>query len=309
MTQSHTTGVGATEADAMPEKPKKSTKDKQLADLVKLRAIAMRLTGHLKAMMPDPTDVGKGAADSPAPPLPPEFDRLLGDRGSIIDSFETLVRVVIRPSLVNPHKTSSPPRKNSTKTSSTGESTMSSIALLHADERPTVLKRMLPSKESKKSFLFRWKYRARTEQRPPRDTDWIVWLLLAGRGFGKTRTGAETVLAEVKAKRARRIALVAPTAADAREVMVEGESGILAVATPEYRPIYESSRGRLVWKNGAIASCYSADEPQRLRGPQHDFAWFRIRLKPRQRGEDGAADAANGGIGDREDGAKERLRA
>jgi phage terminase large subunit-like protein len=71
----------------------------------------------------------------------------------------------------------------------------------------------------------------------------------------------------------RRIALVAPTAADARDVRVEGESGILAVSPAGKRPTYEPSKRRLTWPNGAIATTYSADEPERLRGPQHDCAW------------------------------------
>ena len=97
--------------------------------------------------------------------------------------------------------------------------------------------------------------------------------MLAGRGFGKTRTGAELVRARVAAHTARRIALVAPTAADARDVMVEGESGLLAIAPPWDRPLYEPSKRRLTWPNGAVATTFSADEPERLRGPQHDFAW------------------------------------
>ena len=95
---------------------------------------------------------------------------------------------------------------------------------------------------------------------------------MAGRGFGKTRCGAEWVRAEVKAGR-RRIALVGPTAADARNVMVEGESGILAILPAPERPLYEPSKRRLTWPNGAVATTYSADEPERLRGPQHDAAW------------------------------------
>ena len=95
---------------------------------------------------------------------------------------------------------------------------------------------------------------------------------MAGRGFGKTRCGAEWVRAEVKAGR-RRIALVAPTAADARDVMVEGESGILAISPDHERPLYEPSKRRLTWRNGAVATTFSADEPERLRGPQHDAAW------------------------------------
>ena len=106
-------------------------------------------------------------------------------------------------------------------------------------------------------------------QLPPQG-NWRVWLLLAGRGFGKTRTGAELMRARVAAWTARRLALVAPTAADARNVMVEGESGILAISPPWDRPRYEPSKRRLTWPNGAIATLYSADEPERLRGPQHD---------------------------------------
>lgn len=117
-----------------------------------------------------------------------------------------------------------------------------------------------------------WRRWARPNQLPPRG-DWTTWMLLAGRGFGKTRTGAEFVRAEVEAGRAGRVALVAPTAADARDVMVEGESGILAICPPRNRPKYEPSKRRVTWDNGAIATLYSADEPERLRGPQHDLAW------------------------------------
>jgi phage terminase large subunit-like protein len=116
-----------------------------------------------------------------------------------------------------------------------------------------------------------WLFGAREEQRPP-EGNWRVWLYLAGRGSGKTRSGAEWVRAQVALGR-RRIALVAPTAADARDVIVEGESGILAVSPAVNRPIYEPSKRRLTWPNGAIATTYSADEPERLRGPQHDCAW------------------------------------
>jgi phage terminase large subunit-like protein len=72
---------------------------------------------------------------------------------------------------------------------------------------------------------------------------------------------------------ARRIALIGPTAADVRDVMVEGDSGILAISAPRDRPIYEPSKRRLTWPTGAVATLFSADEPERLRGPQHDFAW------------------------------------
>src|SRR3984893_3855185 len=107
------------------------------------------------------------------------------------------------------------------------------------------------------AFEYDWRYRARPEQLPPGGS-WRVWLLLAGRGFGKTRCGAEWVRAEVKAGR-RRIALVGPTAADARNVMVEGESGILAISPGPERPLYEPSTRRLTWTNGAAATTYPAD--------------------------------------------------
>jgi len=112
---------------------------------------------------------------------------------------------------------------------------------------------------------------ARAEQTAPAG-DWSTWLYMAGRGAGKTRAGAEWVQEQIDSG-CRRIALVGATAADVRDVMVEGESGILATARPGMRPTYEPSRRRLTWPNGAIATTYSAEEPERLRGPQHDAAW------------------------------------
>lgn len=123
-----------------------------------------------------------------------------------------------------------------------------------------------------RALLYDWPFWARPNQLPP-EGDWRVWLLLAGRGFGKTRTGAELMRARVMARTARRMAFVAPTAGDARNVMVEGESGVLAISPPWDRPRYEPSKRRVTWANGAIATLYSADEPERLRGPQHDTAW------------------------------------
>lgn len=115
----------------------------------------------------------------------------------------------------------------------------------------------------------------------PPDGDWQTWLILAGRGFGKTRTGAEWVREQVKAG-AKRIHMIAPTAADARDTMVEGESGLLSVcwagdkthaAETLGRPSYEPSKRRLTWENGAIATLFSAEEPERLRGPQAEVLW------------------------------------
>src|SRR5215831_17931289 len=99
-----------------------------------------------------------------------------------------------------------------------------------------------------------WPAVARPNQRPPPGDWWQIWLLLAGRGFGKTRSLAEWVCEQAAFGQASRIALVAATAADARDVLVEGESGILAVAPSWFRPIYEPSKRRLTWPNGAIAT-------------------------------------------------------
>ncbi len=134
------------------------------------------------------------------------------------------------------------------------------------------------SPEAKAKLQYDWRFWARPNQIAP-EGDWATWLILAGRGFGKTRTGAETIREWVcgptplSAGRCSRIALVAETAADARDVMVEGESGIMAVSPPDFRPTYQPSLRRLTWPNGAIATLYNATEPDQLRGPQHDGAW------------------------------------
>lgn len=118
---------------------------------------------------------------------------------------------------------------------------------------------------------WRWNH-ARADQRPPQDKDWLVWLLLSGRGAGKTRAGTEWT--HRMAKKVPRIALVGATGADVRDVILEGEAGILTLAAPGERPTYEPSKRRLTWPNGAIASLYSAEEPDRLRGPEHFAAWL-----------------------------------
>ena len=113
---------------------------------------------------------------------------------------------------------------------------------------------------------------ARPEQLPPNSDWWTVWLYLAGRGAGKTRSGAEAVREWVESGQCGRVGLIAPTAADVRDVLVEGESGLLAVSRTN-RPSYEPSKRRLTFFNGAIATLYSAEEADRLRGPQHDALW------------------------------------
>ncbi|MFN4357922.1 DNA-packaging protein [Sphingopyxis alaskensis] len=141
-------------------------------------------------------------------------------------------------------------------------------------ETRTKLDRWLKALSDKKcaQLLTDWSWWRRADQNPPTG-DWHVWLLLAGRGFGKTRTGAEWVRAFAETTPGARIALVAASLLEARQVMVEGESGLLAIAPDHLRPEYESSLRRLTWPNGAVATLYSAVEPDSLRGPEHDAAW------------------------------------
>lgn len=118
-----------------------------------------------------------------------------------------------------------------------------------------------------------WLLWARDNQLPPDTDDWEYWLLMAGRGFGKTRSGAEWIRDQVENHGVMRVALIGPTAADVRDVMAEGESGVISVSTEDFLPKYEPSKRRLLWPNGATAMMYSAEEPERLRGPQHEKAW------------------------------------
>lgn len=115
-------------------------------------------------------------------------------------------------------------------------------------------------------------------QLPP-DGAWKSWVIMGGRGAGKTRAGSEWVRAEVEGSgpldpgRSRRVALVGETIDQVREVMIFGDSGILACSPPDRKPEWEAGRRRLVWPNGAIAQVFSAHEPESLRGPQFDAAW------------------------------------
>jgi len=135
----------------------------------------------------------------------------------------------------------------------------------------------LTTKE-KAALRYHWPFWARPNQIAP-EGDWLSWLILAGRGFGKTRSGAEWVRAGACGKtplakgKFGRFAIIAETSADARDVLVEGESGILAVHPKGFRPLYEPSKRRLTWPNGAVGTLYNATEPDQLRGPQHDAAW------------------------------------
>jgi predicted phage terminase large subunit-like protein len=140
------------------------------------------------------------------------------------------------------------------------------------------------SVEEQEALLWDWTFWRRESQTVPdgMGTKYRLWLFRAGRGSGKTLCGAQTT--REMTKRVRRIALVAPTAADVRDVMVEGESGIMSVFPAHQRPVYRSSVRRIDFHNGAEAHLYSAEEPERLRGPQHEWAWLdEIASMPRGR--------------------------
>ena len=127
--------------------------------------------------------------------------------------------------------------------------------------------------KQRRAFQHNWKFWARNDQRAPRDKDWTTWILLGGRGSGKTRAGAEWVHDMIRKHGYTRIALVGETAADVRDVMIEGESGLMATAAPAFKPAYFPSKRRVIWPNGAYAIAFSAEDPEQLRGPQHDLAW------------------------------------
>jgi phage terminase large subunit-like protein len=137
-------------------------------------------------------------------------------------------------------------------------------ASLPANDQQVIISRVITSR----FFLSK----ARPAQIPPPGS-WQYWLLKAGRGFGKTRVGGEWSIDKARELPGSRGALIAPTAADARDVMVEGESGILSISPEKFMPEYEPSKRRLTWPNGSTAVLYSAEEPNRLRGPQHHWLW------------------------------------
>ena len=140
--------------------------------------------------------------------------------------------------------------------------------LLPPEERQRRLEAM--SDEEAVRLLHDWSWWARPSQMLP-EGDWVTWLAKAGRGWGKTRVGAETV--RIWAKDFRLVSLVGPTADDARDIMIEGESGILACCPKGERPHYRPSKRRLEWPNGARSLIFTADEPERLRGKQHMKFW------------------------------------
>ncbi len=139
-------------------------------------------------------------------------------------------------------------------------------------ERATLIRDL--TEQQAHDLLADWRFWARPSQLPP-PGEWRFWLLMAGRGFGKTRSGAEYVCEEVQAGRAREVMLIAATAADVRDVVVEGPSGIVTVARRRGMAVrYEPSKQRITFPNGAVARTRSADEPDRIRGPEADLGWW-----------------------------------
>lgn len=142
------------------------------------------------------------------------------------------------------------------------------LASLNPTDREKALS--LLSDTEAEALLYDWRgFLARPDQVMP-DGDWDIWLILAGRGWGKTRTGAEAVKEEVMTSRSGRIGLIAETAADARDVMV---AELLRIFPRDQMPVYTKSNRCVEFHNGAKAFTYNATEPDQLRGPQHDFLW------------------------------------
>lgn len=154
-------------------------------------------------------------------------------------------------------------------THSSNASLASQVAALPPEERASLIATLSEADVTK--LLYDWRFWARPSQIAP-DGSWLYWLAMAGRGWGKTRTGVEWVGERVDAG-ARHIILAGATAADVRDIMVDGESGILAKSPPWRRPVYEPSKARLTWPNGARGLLLSADEPERFRGKQSDTVW------------------------------------
>jgi phage terminase large subunit-like protein len=144
------------------------------------------------------------------------------------------------------------------------------LAAWPTERRRALIEQM--SAVERETFLREWRYSARPEQLAP-EGDWRIWLMLAGRGFGKTRSGAEWVRGVAERDGGARIALVGASVHEARSVMVEGESGLLAIAPRWDRPIWHPALRRLIWRSGAQAMLFGAVDPEGLRGPQFSHGW------------------------------------
>jgi len=144
------------------------------------------------------------------------------------------------------------------------------LAGLSEPDRRAVLGDLSP--EQLQVLQHHWPMWARPDQLPPIG-DWRTWLLLGGRGSGKTRSAAEWVRGEVEAGRRRALGIIGPTADTLRRDVVQGESGLLAIAPPGFLPQHEPSQRRVIWPNGAVAYLLSSEEPDRIRDLNLDSAW------------------------------------
>jgi phage terminase large subunit-like protein len=158
------------------------------------------------------------------------------------------------------------------------ESRAELLAAMTDEDREQFLGQLSPDEAL--AILYDWHTWARPNQlqpqTPPEGVPWYVWMLLGGRGMGKTKTGAETLREWAEATQKgepERFAIIGQTAADVRDVMLQGESGILTISPPWFMPTYEASRRRLMWPNGTFAILFSGDSPDQLRGPQFHKAW------------------------------------
>src|SRR5213593_1263046 len=150
-----------------------------------------------------------------------------------------------------------------------------SLASILASESDASRQRMLDSlsEAEAEALLYDWRFWARPSQVEPPGDWWQIWLARSGRGWGKTRSEVEWVREKVESSPIPiRVAIVGKTPADARDVVVLGESGIIEKSPPWFKPVYEASKRRLVWRNGSIATLYSSHNPDALRGPQHHYA-------------------------------------
>ncbi|WP_181561489.1 MULTISPECIES: DNA-packaging protein [Sphingobium] len=144
------------------------------------------------------------------------------------------------------------------------------LARLSPTRRQQLLRNL--SLLQRRRLIQAWRFRARPAQLPP-PGDWFTWMIMGGRGFGKTRAGAEWVRMVAEGDPTARIALVGASLHEARAVMVEGESGLLAIATQGNEPKWFPAKRQLRWPGGACAMLYGAADPETLRGPQHSHAW------------------------------------
>lgn len=151
-----------------------------------------------------------------------------------------------------------------------GQSLAEKVALLPEAEREEILEGLDPD-----ALLYDFGFWGRPEQHAPAGDDWAIWLFMAGRGAGKSRSASEWIRdkARYTNQGELRMGLVARTAADVRDVLVEGESGILNVCPPSEKPLYQPSKRKLTWPNGNTALCFTADEPDSLRGPNFHYVW------------------------------------